>query len=287
MKTMKNEKILQEFKNSLIVDGIAEKTISNYGRTLHEFFYYLNKGAETIAEKDIKQYLSYLTIEKKNGASTRSNKISGLKTFFTWLLDNDYIIYNPMLKIKNPKMQKQNPVYLTETEAIKVLNVAKDNARDYAILMLMLTSGIRLEETSNLNIDDIREDTLYIISGKGNKDRQLHLAQSAKNAIDEYFKIRNSKENALFVSQKNNRMSVSAIQNVVKKYIAKAGLDVNKYSAHKLRHTAATLTYKNNHDILSLQKMLGHSDVSTTQRYAHLMEDSIKDAVNANPLANL
>jgi len=185
-------------------------------------------------------------------------------------------------------------------ESKKLLDVAHDednrnNIRDYAIITLFLNCGMRLSELVNINIKDINfSDCKLNVIGKGNKERTIYLNKACMKAIDEYMQIRpkeairvNSKD-ALFLSERRERISNRTVQAIVKKELLKAGLDTNKYSVHKLRHTAATLMYQyGNVDIRALQELLGHESISTTEIYTHVDNSQVRNAVESNPLANL
>ena len=154
---------------------------------------------------------------------------------------------------------------------------------------------MRLSELVGININDISfsECKLNVI-GKGNKERTIYLNKACINAINEYLEVRpkitvkyNSKE-ALFLSERKERISNRTVQAIVKKELLKADLDINKYSVHKLRHTAATLMYQyGNVDIRALQELLGHESISTTEIYTHVDDIQVRNAVENNPLANL
>ncbi len=153
---------------------------------------------------------------------------------------------------------------------------------------------MRLSELVGINIKDINfsENKLNVI-GKGNKERTIYLNKSCMDAINDYLKVRPHEgvkyesKDALFLSKRKERISNRMVQEIVKRELAKAGLDLNKYSTHKLRHTAATLMYQYGHvDIRALQVLLGHESISTTEIYTHVNDEQVKDAVNKNPLAN-
>lgn len=169
------------------------------------------------------------------------------------------------------------------------------SSRDYAIITLFLNCGLRLSELTSINLSMIKEDILSVV-GKGNKERTIYLNESSIEAIN-YYKLCRKKyledrkvENiesieALFISERLTRMSNRAIQHRIEKYIKEIGLDPNLYTVHKLRHTAATLLYKYGEvDIRTLQVILGHESVATTQIYTHLDDSQIKKAVDKNPL---
>ena len=169
----------------------------------------------------------------------------------------------------------------------------KNYYRDYCILTLFLNCGMRLSELCSINLNEIKGDTLSII-GKGNKERTVYLNQACLRSIEDYLKVRDAskvppeEKNALFISSKNRRINKRTVERLVKKYTNNAGLDYNKYTPHKLRHTAATLMYKHgNVDIRSLQMILGHENISTTQIYTHIDDERLREAVNSNPLKDL
>lgn len=151
---------------------------------------------------------------------------------------------------------------------------------------------MRLSELVNISFKDIRNNTLTVI-GKGDKERFIYLNNACIKAYEEYLKERAKLTNikdrdAVFISKRGTRIGRRTIEVMVKKYIALAGLDPNKYSPHKLRHTAATLMHKyGNVDIRALQQILGHESISTTEIYTHIDNDDVKEALNNNPLNNL
>ncbi|MGO1579830.1 MAG: tyrosine-type recombinase/integrase, partial [Peptoniphilaceae bacterium] len=149
--------------------------------------------------------------------------------------------------------------------------------------------GLRLSELSNLNIGDIKENNTVIVKGKGSKQRTIYLNKASLNSIKEYLKLRQeSIDDALFLSNRKTRLSNRQIQRMVEKYIKKSGLNPNKYTVHKLRHTAATLMYKyGDGDLRSLQEILGHESVTTTQIYTHIDNESLRKTVENNPLSDI
>lgn len=160
--------------------------------------------------------------------------------------------------------------------------------RDNCIITIFLNCALRLSELASLSVDQVNADILSVV-GKGNKERKIYLTSAVKQALAQWLPVRNSmvtNTNALFISRNNTRLTTRAIQNVVKKHIAAAGLNPEGLSTHKLRHTAATLMYKYGHvDIRSLQQLLGHESIATTEIYTHVDDGQLQAAVNANPLA--
>ncbi len=193
--------------------------------------------------------------------------------------------------METPKINSRQPIYLTLNESKRLLTSidGKNKERDYAIITLFLNCGLRLSELVGIDINKINGDILTVI-GKGDKERTVYLNKACLNAINTYLKVRPhdgvKDKNALFISERKQRISKRTVQYLVKKYIGASDLDTEKYSTHKLRHTAATLMYKyGNVDIRALQHILGHENISTTQIYTHVDDDRLRSAVKANPLS--
>jgi len=243
---------------------------------------------------DLYSFMSYTSRMRDNTAVTRARKVASLRSFYKYLFSKAKLIdYNPAAELDSPKVVHRLPKYLNIDESIQLLeSVEGDNReRDYAILVLFLNCGLRLSELVGINLSDIRGDTLTVI-GKGNKERTIYLNQACLNAIDAYRRVRPVEgvkdKNALFLSERKQRISPKTVQYLVKKYIAAAGLDTRKYSTHKLRHTAATLMYKHgNVDIRALQSILGHASIATTEIYTHVDDEQLRRAVENNPLSRI
>ena len=256
---------------------------------------------------DIHAFLGYLTSEFNSKPATRARKISTIRIFFHYLCQdasNEYKLdNNPALNLKTPKKDKRLPRYLSLDDSKKLLEVAgnEDNRncdRDLAITTLFLNCGMRLSELVGINIKDIdfSECKLNVI-GKGNKERTIYLNKPCMKAVADYLEVRPKEgvkhdkkfsDKALFLSERRERISNRTVQYIIGKELSKAGLDTNKYSVHKLRHTAATLMYQYGQvDIRALQELLGHESISTTEIYTHVNNEQIRSAVEKNPLANL
>ena len=252
---------------------------------------------------DIHAFLSYLTTTYHSKAATRARKVSSIRVFFNYLCAKANLIENnPAQNLETPKLDKRLPKYLSLEDSQKLLEVTEneDNRnyqRDYAIITLFLNCGMRLSELVGINISDIdfSEDKMTVI-GKGNKERTIYLNRACVRAIRSYLEVRpkdgiktdrlNSK-NALFLSERRERISKRTVQHIVDKELTAAGLDTKKYSTHKLRHTAATLMYQyGNVDIRSLQEVLGHESISTTEIYTHVANQQVRNAIENNPLSN-
>ncbi|UZQ86819.1 tyrosine recombinase XerC [Thermoclostridium stercorarium] len=247
---------------------------------------------KTVTLSDLYSFMSFVSNNRSNSVYARARKVASLKSFFKYLTTKAKVLdINPAQELESPKIVKRLPRYLNIEESKKLLSSVdgKYSARDYAILTLFLNCGLRLSELVGINLNSIQNNTLRVI-GKGNKERIIPLNSACIDAINEYMKVRPVEgvidKNALFLSERKQRISKATVQHIVKKYIISAGLDPKRYSTHKLRHTAATLMYKYGHvDIRALQELLGHESIATTEIYTHLDEQQLKNAVDSNPLA--
>ena len=317
-----NPSYLNDFLNDMIIsENKSKNTVKEYNYDLATFLKFLkihyNLTEETDLSKikyndlsidtikqvkleDLRAFFGYLTKNYDSKATTRSRKASSIRRFFTYLCEENILETNPSLNLKTPKLEKRLPKYLTLDDSKKLLDVAanEDNRnyeRNYAITTLFLNCGMRLSELVGINIPDIlfNECQLNVI-GKGNKERIIYLNKACMRAIDDYLKVRPKTgldadaEKALFLSERKQRISRRMVQQIIYDELRQAGLDTNKYSVHKLRHTAATLMYQYGQvDIRALQELLGHESISTTEIYTHVSNDQVRDAVERNPLANL
>ena len=281
-------KVYKGLENNIELEKIEEVEISDLG----------DNFIKGITLSDIYAFLAFLEKVRNNSAYARARKVATLKSFFKFLNSKIKLIdENPTVELESPKINKRHPVYLTLDQSITVLNSMdkgnKNYYRDYCILTLFLNCGMRLSELCNIEIEKIKGDTLTII-GKGNKERTVYLNEASIAAIENYLKNRNDSKATeeakkyLFLSSKYRPINKRSVEILVKKHIENAGFKDQKYTPHKLRHTAATLMYKyGNVDIRSLQNILGHENISTTQIYTHVDDETLREAVKTNPLANI
>lgn len=308
------------------IKGKSPKTVHEYYLDLRVFFRYLKQKRgladdipfeeipiedinidfiQTITLSDAYDFLMYTVQERpKHGnsdnseigltAPSRARKVSALRSFFKYLTDKAHLLtHNPLQNLEYPSVRRTLPKYLTVDESIALLEAVDGQfkERDYCILMLFLNCGIRVSELCVLNTSDIKENQIRIL-GKGNKERMLYLNDACIDAINNYLPCRIEPNNkpgnagALFVSRQRNRIRKTSVEALVKKYIGMAGLDTGKYSAHKLRHTAATMMYKNGVDIRTLQDVLGHESLNTTMIYTHINDANMLEAAKKNPLSS-
>lgn len=225
-------------------------------------------------------------------ASSRARKISAIRSFFKYLTMKAKLLdENPVQDLDSPKIPKTLPRYLTLEESQRLLSAVegKNRERDYCILCIFLNCGLRISEIVGLNVSDYRGESLRVV-GKGNKERTVYLNDACRDAINRYLEVRKllapPRVTAMFLSNRRARISCDSIQVMVKKNLTKAGLDASLYSAHKLRHTAATLMLQNGVDVRTLQEVLGHENLNTTQIYTHIDNAELRTAADANPLSS-
>jgi len=304
----------------------SKKTIDEYFLDLRTFFRFLKlqkklvpddtefneisimdidfKFVESVTISDVYEYLAFLTRDKKTqqnsrstkyglSANSRARKTAVIRSFYKYLTlksNNNRLEKNPVADLDSPKLRKSLPRFLTLDESTRLLNSVDGmyRERDFCILTLFLNCGLRISELANLNISDIRDDSLTVL-GKGNKERPVFLNDACIEAINDYLAERSKtapkNEVALFLSSRRTRISTSTIHSLVKKHLAVAGLDSSKYSSHKLRHTAATLMLKGGVDVRTLQELLGHEHLNTTQIYTHIENEDLREAAMRSPLA--
>lgn len=250
---------------------------------------------EDVNLSDLYSFMTFLSRTRGASARSRARKTATLKSFYRYLFSKSKVIKsNPAQELESPKITNDLPRYLSLDECKRLLASidGRYHTRDFAIVIMLLNCGLRVTELVDINTNHIRDNDTLVVRGKGNKERTIYLNEACVYALNEYIKVRpkpnDGNDKALFVSMQGNRISRKTIHHMLKKYFKKAGLDAEKYSAHKLRHTAATLMYRHgNVDIRALQGILGHESISTTEIYTHLDDTKLRKAVESNPLANI
>jgi len=307
------------------VKGHSRKTVDEYFLDLRTFFRYLkvSKGlvprktdleeisiddvdlafVKSVTLSDVYDYLGYLSrdrAQQQNAADTgyglnansRARKVATIRSFYKYLTVKAHLIEdNPVQDLDSPKVMKSLPRYLSLEESQQLLSSVsgQNKIRDYCILTLFLNCGLRISELVGLNLSDVHGDQLRVV-GKGNKERIVYLNAACVHALEDYLLERRSKPSAdaraLFTTSRLDRISRSAVHALVKKHIGEAGLDRSKYSAHKLRHTAATLMLHSGVDVRTLQELLGHEHLNTTEIYTHVEDQGLRRAAQLSPLAD-
>ena len=308
------------------VKAHSQKTVDEYYLDLRNFFRYMKQLREpelsacepeqidirdigiefirSITLTDVYSYLAYLSRERPQrpnseksskglSAASRARKVATLRSFFNYLCNKVHLLQeNPIQDIDSPKIRKTLPRYLTLDECVQLLEGVDgpNRERDLCILTLFLNCGLRISELIGLNRSDIQDDALRVL-GKGDKVRIVYLNQACKDALAAYLQVRpvvgGKDQDALFVSRNRQRISRATVHSLVKKHLADAGLDSQRYSSHKLRHTAATLMLQNGVDVKAVQEVLGHEHLNTTEIYTHIDNESLRIAAKANPLSHI
>lgn len=308
------------------IQGHSRKTVDEYFLDLRTFFRYIKmeKGLEprdkeldeisiddvdldlvrSVTLSDVYAYMRYLSRDRVRhanasapeyglSASARARKIASIRSFYKYLTNKAKVLSeNPMQDLDAPRLKKALPKYLNLEESIQLLESVNgpNRERDYCILTLFLNCGLRISELAGLNLTDVRGDQLRIL-GKGNKERVVYLNEACQSALQDWLEVRENSastdKNALFITRRHTRITTDAIHYMVKKRLLAAGLDATQYSSHKLRHTAATLMLQNGVDVRTLQEVLGHENLNTTQIYTHVDNEDLRTAARANPLSKV
>ncbi len=254
---------------------------------------------ESLTTVDVYEFLLFVRENRLNKWSASARKLCAIKGFYKYLtVKMHYTEHNPARDIESPKPQKTLPKFLSLEEAQLFLNTIADSEdekfrdRDYAVVTLFLNCGMRLSELVGINLRDISSDmSTVVVRGKGAKERMLYLNEACKEALTAHLSERSrivgiKTPEALFISRLGTRLSNQSVQKLVYKYLKCAGLEDRKLSVHKLRHTAATLMYRSGKvDVRVLKDILGHEQLNTTQIYTHVSDESMKAAIDANPIS--
>ena len=298
------------------IQGHSRRTVDEYYLDLRNFFRFLKRDKKLVPDNvpmdqipiddvgidliravtltDIYTYMNYLSRDRRLNNASRARKVATIRSFYKYLTNKAKLLdVNLVQDLDAPRLKKALPKYLDLDESLELLDhvEGKNAIRDYCILTLFLNCGLRISELVGLNKTDVRGDQLRVL-GKGNKERVLFLNDACQRALADWMTERDAMtlvdQNALFVTLQNRRrITRDAVHKLVKKHLADAGLDSTQYSAHKLRHTAATLMLQNGVDVRTLQEVLGHDHLNTTQIYTHVDSDELRAAAKANPLASV
>lgn len=274
--------------------GYSHNTVRNYEIDLKQFFDYLKKNnidAEDLANIDFRMIRGYLGgLFKKYKKTTISRKLSAIRSFFYYIERNGLSEGNPAAEISSPKQGNYIPEYLNVDDMFRLLEAPEPEtpleARNLAIIELLYSCGIRVSELTGLDVSDIDfVQHLVRVIGKGNKERVVPVGKKALNAVKNYLESSNklrkrslnaeeSGENPLFLNNKGGRLSSRSVGTIIKKYVTECGL-VSGITPHSLRHTFATHLLDSGADLRSVQEMLGHVSLSTTQKYTHVTLDKL------------
>lgn len=273
-------------------------TISNYQKDIRVFSDFLaeryNKQFcwDKVTVLDIRAYLAFLN--KHNYAKrTISRRISSLRSFYKYLVRENYLEFNPFVKVKTPKLDKKLPVFLEEIEINELLELPPENIlgiRDQAVLELLYATGCRVSELVALTLENIDIENRYVLlRGKGNKERIVPLGHLSCLALEKYYKnSRNvllnkygESHDFVFVNSRGGVLTDRSVRRILEKYITKLALH-KKVSPHTIRHTFATHLLDHGADLRAVQELLGHANLSTTQIYTHITAERVASVYQKN-----
>ncbi len=294
------DQLVAEYLAYLSVErGLAGNTLEAYGRDLRQFTQFLAAraipGVEKTDRETIRGYLEDLR-NRGRATSTISRSLASLKSFYQFLVREDYLNEDPTANMESPKVEKRLPHVLTlpEVEALLSQPDASEPAslRDKAMLEVLYATGIRVSELVSLDVIDVHIDAGYLrCLGKGSKERIVPLGSIALKALDQYLQsargklVKSPEEDALFVNHHGRRLTRQGFWKIIKRYARLANIDEN-ITPHTLRHSFATHLLENGADLRSVQEMLGHADISTTQIYTHVTRNKLKEVYQkAHPRA--
>ncbi|MCK9572129.1 MAG: tyrosine recombinase XerC [Candidatus Omnitrophica bacterium] len=288
------EKYIQKFVRYLEIEkNYSPHTVINYQADLEDFSRFLgNAAAENVDYLALRKYLAVLK-EKSLGNRSVGRRLSALRSFFKFLTKESYIKVNPILMLSSPKLDKHLPSFLTEDEVAKLIEsaFAKDKndilgLRDRAILEVFYSSGLRISELVGLDVDDIDFISgILKIRGKGKKERIVPIGDQALGAIKKYLDKKEDQSPAVFLNKNNKRLTTRGVRGIVNKHIHSVGIRQG-VSPHTLRHSFATHLLNRGADLRTVQELLGHANLSTTQIYTHLTTDKLKSVYDkAHPHA--
>ncbi len=293
---MKNIDYLKDYLDYLKIDKkYSENTILSYEANLKHFLLFLKIDLDKVTIKDLEAYLELLDKENKT-TRTIAHYITVLKEFFKFLEREEIIEKNPTLYLVQPRLNKTLPNVLSEEEIFKILDIPLNNKYDYrnkAMLELMYSSGLRISELIEVKVHDINLDEATIkVMGKGSKERILPLGDYAIYYIKTYLEnyrsslLKKERNDYLFLNSRGAKLTRQAFFKTLKEIAIKKDIKTD-FSPHTLRHSFATHLLKHGADLRSIQELLGHSSLSTTQIYTHIVDEQIKsDYENAHPHAN-
>lgn len=271
-----NKNMINSFISSKQVEGCSERTIKYYKEIIEKFVNDFDKSIKQISTNEIRNYLSDYKDSSSCGSTTIDNIRRVLSSFFSWLEDEDYIMKSPVRRIHKIKTAVVVKEVLTD-ENLERLRDECENIRDLSLVELLISTGMRVGELVNLNINSINfEDRSCIVLGKGNKEREVYFDAKTKLHLKEYISKRNDSNDALFVSMRkpHQRLSISGIELIIRTLGINS--NINKVHPHKFRRTLATMAIDKGMPVEQVQKLLGHVKIETTMNYALVNQSNVK-----------
>jgi len=283
----KEDSNLRSFLNYLLVDkGLSNNTVKAYEADISSFFQWLDNEDlkyKNLQEDHINQYISFL-FQRKMRSSSVNRKISSIKSFYIFLVKRNFVKNSPLNDLVTPKQEKYLPESMSEAEVDKLLNspdvANKIENRDKAMIEMLYATGMRISELVNLKITDVDMKRCVVkVFGKGSKERLVPFGETALDSLKSYLNDREqSSSKEIFLSNRGKKMTRVAFWQRVKVYLIRENLK-NSISPHTLRHAFATHLLNRGADLRSVQLLLGHSDLSTTQIYTHIAKQRLSDVL--------
>ena len=287
-------KHIEQFCSSLKVErDVSLHTLRAYTKDLEDFSSFTDKKLSSINNLDIRDFLASLH-HKKLKKSSIARKLATIRSFFKFLHRENIVKKNPAKLVSSPRVQKTLPRFLTVDEVFALMDSPSGDSfqasRDRAMLELLYSSGLRVSELCTLNINDFNiKESLVRVKGKGKKERIVPVGSKAVDAINNYLPERvllKKRSNALFLNTRGGRLTQRSVRRIVYKYSRMISLK-GRFSPHALRHTFATHLLHGGADLRSIQELLGHSSLSTTQKYTHVDIVHMMEVYDkAHPLAD-
>ena len=278
---------LRSFLNYLLVDkGLSNNTAKAYEADISSFFQWLDNEDlkyKNLQEDHINQYISFL-FQRKMRSSSVNRKISSIKSFYIFLVKRNFLKNSPLNDLVTPKQEKYLPESMSEAEVDKLLNSPdvsnKIENRDKAMIEMLYATGMRISELVNLKMTDVDMKRCVVkVFGKGSKERLVPFGETALDSLKSYLNDREqSSSKEIFLSNRGKKMTRVAFWQRVKVYLIRENLK-NSISPHTLRHAFATHLLNRGADLRSVQLLLGHSDLSTTQIYTHIAKQRLSDVL--------
>ena len=283
----KEDSNLRSFLNYLLVDkGLSNNTVKAYEADISSFFQWLDNEDlkyKNLQEDHINQYISFL-FQRKMRSSSVNRKISSIKSFYIFLVKRNFVKNSPLNDLVTPKQEKYLPESMSEAEVDKLLNspdvANKIENRDKAMIEMLYATGMRISELVNLKMTDVDMKRCVVkVFGKGSKERLVPFGETALDSLRSYLNEREqSSSKEIFLSNRGKKMTRVAFWQRVKIYLIRENLK-NSISPHTLRHAFATHLLNRGADLRSVQLLLGHSDLSTTQIYTHIAKQRLSDVL--------
>ncbi|MDY7032702.1 MAG: site-specific tyrosine recombinase XerD [Thermodesulfobacteriota bacterium] len=282
--------LLDEFLNYLVVErGLSRNTLESYSRDLHKYLDHLEgHGVTDLKETSSSHIMAFLSMLMEQGLATQTiaRNLSAIKMFYKFMVNENYLMENPAVKIDSPKTWVKLPNILSLDEVERLLDQPDTNTplgvRDSAMLEILYATGLRVSELISISLNQINTDVGYLIAmGKGSKERIIPISDLAVKKVREYLSfsrkslLKGSRSSHLFVNRSGGPLSRQGFWKIIKKYALKAGIKKN-ITPHTLRHSFATHLLERGADLRSVQTMLGHVDITTTQIYTHVSRERLK-----------